>query len=42
MKTKVFKTKKEKDARVKKLEKQIIKKTKEMSALASQPDPPGT
>lgn len=37
-----MKNKEERDARIKKLEKQIIKKTKEIARLASQPDPPGS
>ena len=37
-----MKTKEEKDQRIKKLKKRIIKDTKELARLASQPDPPGT
>ena len=41
MKIKVFKTKSEKDARIRKLEKRIVKDTKELAAYASQPGGPG-
>ncbi len=37
-----MKNKEEKEKRIKKLEKRIIKDTRELAALASQPDPPGT